>query len=177
MKMRILILCLDLVILPGLWTGEINASGLTGILKDEVKGAIKKMSAPLMGPVSKNDVKAIQAAINKIVSDAEKEGSPLWFGVGILDREGVAIAGRYVAGVFKVEDFSSYRFVTRGYKQKKIVQDHLYFQDGSELFIICIPLVEKKDVVGALVLGFNPSEVKKRCDLNTEQFMALDFNK
>ena len=80
-------------------------------------------------------------------------------------------------GEFKVEDFSNYRFVTRAYKQKKIVHDRLYFQGGSELFVVCIPLVQKKDVVGALVLGFNPSELERDYGLNAGQFMALDFNK
>jgi len=177
MKMNTVVVCLLLAVLPGPWTGEIYATQSTNALKDEVKGALKKMSAPLMDPVSKNDVKAIQAVIDHIVSGAQKDGRPIRFGIGILDREGVAVAGRYVVGEFKVEDFSNYRFVTRAYKQKKIIQDRLYLRGGSELLIVCIPLVQRRDVIGALVLGFNASELEKDYGLNTGQFMALDFNK
>jgi hypothetical protein len=66
--------------------------------------------------------------------------------------------------------------VRKAFKKREIIQDRLYFQDRSELLIVCAPLVQQKCVVGALVLGFNPTGVKKDYGLNTEQFLALDFN-
>lgn len=89
----------------------------------------------------------------------------------------MAIAGRYVVGTFNKDDFSRYRFVKNAFKQKKILQDRLYLQDRSELWIVCVPLVRQKDIVGAIVLGFNPIEVQKDYGLNTKQFLALDLNK
>jgi len=145
--------------------------------KEEVKIAIKKLSVSLMDPVSKNDIEAIQATLNRIISDAEKEEKPIRFGIGVLDRNGVAVTGRYIVGTFKKEDFSKYKFVRKAFKKRKIIQDRLYFQDCSELLIVCAPLVQQKRVVGALVLGFNPTEVKKDYGLDTEQFLTLDFNK
>jgi len=145
--------------------------------KEEVKIAIKKLSVALMDSVSKNDIDAIQATLNQIISDAEKEEKPIRFGIGVLDRNGVAVTGRYIVGTFKKEDFSKYKFVRKAFKKRKIIQDRLYFQDRSELLIVCAPLVQQKSVVGALVLGFNPTEVKKDYGLNTEQFLTLDFNK
>ena len=130
-----------------------------------------------MDYVSKNDIDAIQAMLDQIISDAEKEGKPIRFGIGILDRNGVAVTGRYIVGTFGKEDFSKYKFVKKAFTKKKIIQDRLYFQDRSELLTVCAPLVQQKRVVGALVLGFNPTEVKKDYGLNTEQFLALDFNK
>lgn len=145
--------------------------------KEEVKKAIKKLSVPLMDPISKNNIDAIQEELNKIISDAEKEGKPLRYGIGILDKNGIAVTGRYIIGTFKEEDFSKYKFVRKAFKQRKIVQDRLYLQDSSELLLICAPLVQRKNVVGAIVLGFNAAEVKKDYALDTKQFLALDFNK
>jgi hypothetical protein len=145
--------------------------------KEEVKRAIKKLSVSLMDPISKNNIDAIQEELNKIISDAEKEGKPIHFGIGILDKNGIAVTGRYIIGTFKEEDFSKYKFVRRAFRRRKIVQDRLYLQDSSELLIICAPLVQRKNVLGAIVLGFNPAELKKDYALDTEQFLTLDFNK
>jgi len=157
--------------------GVTDAGQSVSSFKEEVMRAIKTLTACLMEPVSKKNIGDIEAAVDSVVSDAEKEGKPLGFGIGILDRNGVAIAGRYVVGIFKEEDFSKYKFVRKAFKKKKIVQDRLYFQDHSELLIVCVPLIQQKKVVGAIVLGFNPTEVKKDHGLSTEQFLAINFNK
>jgi hypothetical protein len=127
--------------------------------------------------VSENNIGELQNKIDKIISDAEKEGKPIQFGIGILDRNGAAIAGRYVVGTFRKDDFSRYQYVKKAFKQKKIVQDRLYFQDRSELWIVCVPLVQQKEIVGAVVLGFNPMEVEKDYGLTIKEFLALDLNK
>jgi len=145
--------------------------------KEEAKTAIKTLTACLMDAVSKRNISDIQAGMDKIISDADKGGKPIRFGIGILDRNAVIVAGRYVIGIFREEDFSKYDFVKKAFKKKKIVQDRLYFQDHSELLIICVPLVHQKKIIGAVILGFSPTQVKKDYDLNTEQFLALDFNK
>jgi hypothetical protein len=145
--------------------------------KEEVKRTIKKLSVSLMDPLSKKNIDAIQEELNQIISEAEKEGKPIRFGIGILDKDGIAVTGRYIIGTFKEEDFSKYKFVRKAFKHRKIVQDRLYLQDSSELLIICAPLVQRKNVVGAIVLGFNPAEVKKDYALDTKQFLTLDFNK
>ena len=161
----------------GFFTEVTYANQSNPTFKEEVKIAIKKLSVSLMDPVLKNDIEAIQATLNQIISDAEKEEKPIRFGIGVLDRNGVAVTGRYIVGIFRKEDFSKYKFVRKAFKKRKIIQDRLYFQDCSELLIVCTPLVQQKRVVGALVLGFNPTEVKKDYGLNTEQFLTLDFNK
>ncbi len=154
-----------------------DASQSVSSFKEEAKRAIKTLTACLMDPVSKKNISDIQAGMDKIISDAEKEGKPICFGIGILDKNAVTVAGRYVVGIFREEDFSKYDFVKKAFKKKKIVQERLYFQDHSELLIICVPLVQQKKIIGAIVLGFNPTEVKKDYGLNIEQFLALDFNK
>jgi hypothetical protein len=145
--------------------------------KEEVKKAIKKLSACFMDPLSKSNIDAIHEELNKIISDAEKEGKPLRYGIGVLDKNGIAVTGKYIIGIFKEEDFSKYKFVRKAFKKKKIVQDRLYLQDSSELLIICAPLVQRKKVLGAIVLGFNPTELKKEYALDIQQFLTLDFNK
>ncbi len=154
-----------------------HASPPVSSFKEEAKKAIHSLKAHLTDAISKRKVSDIQAGMDQIVSDAEKEGKPVCFGIGILDKNAVAVAGRYIYGIFKEEDFSKYNFVKKAFKRKKIVQERLYFQDRSELLVICVPLVQQKHVVGAIVLGFDTAQVKKDYDLNTEQFLTLDFNK
>lgn len=170
-------LWLILLEFSGFFTEVTYANQSSPIFKEEVRATIKKLSVSLMDPVSKNDIDAIEAILDQIISDAEKEGKPIRFGIGILDRNGAAVTGRDIFGTFRKEDFSKYKFVRKAFKRRKIIQDRLYFQDYSELLIVCAPLVQQKRVVGALVLGFKPTEVKKDYDLDTEQFLALDFNK
>jgi hypothetical protein len=149
----------------------------TSAFREKVKSAVKTLAPLLLNPVSRNNIGDIQATIDKTGSDAEKQGKPFRFGIGVLDRNGVVVAGRYVIGTFKKDDFSAYQFVQKAFKQKRIIQDRLYFQDHSELWIVCVPLIQQKDIVGAIVLGFNPTEVEKDYGLNAKQFLALDLNK
>jgi hypothetical protein len=160
-----------------LTTREACAKQSASAFREKVKSAIKTLSPLLLDPVSRNNIGDIQATIDQTISDAEKEGNPIRFGIGVLDRNGVAVAGKYVVGTFKKDDFSRYQFVKKAFKKKKIIQDRLYFQDYSELWIVCVPLVRQKDVVGAIVLGFNPTEVKKDYGLNVKQFLGLNLNK
>jgi hypothetical protein len=160
----------------GFCAGVANADPTALTFKEEVKRVIKKMVGPMMGPVLGGDNNAIQATLDRILLDAEKEGKPVRFGVGILDMEGLAVAGRYIVGTFKMDDFSKYNYVAKAFKQRKIVQDRLYFQGGSEFLIICVPLVRQKEVLGAIVFGVDP-QIRKDYGLTTEQFMAIDFNK
>jgi hypothetical protein len=161
----------------GFCAGVANADPSALTFKEEVKRVIKTMAGPMMGPVLNRDNNTIQATLDKILLDAEKEGKPVRFGIGILNMDGLAVAGKYIVGTFKMDDFSKYNYVAKAFKQKKIVQDRLYFQGGSELLIICVPLVRQKEVVGAIVFGVDPPQIKKDYGLTTEQFMALDFNK
>jgi hypothetical protein len=173
----ILLFCflfLNLSVLPA---GETYAGPSGQAFTDEVKGAIKKLSRSMTVPVSKNDIQVLRQRLNHFFTEAERAGKPVSYGIGILDREGLAVAGRYITGVFKEEDFSKYQYVIRAFKQKKTVQGRLYLQGGSGLLIVCVPLVRQKEVVGALVLGFDPSEIKKNHGLTPEQFLAIDFNK
>ena len=140
---------------------EAGAASSFSAFITEVKGAIERLSASLIDPVSKKDIHAIQATLNRVILDAEREGKPIRFGVGILDNNGLAVAGRYIIGTYKVEDFSNYNFVVKAFKQKKIIQNRLYFQDQSEFLILCAPLIQQKKVIGAVVLGFSPSDIMK----------------
>jgi hypothetical protein len=177
LSFRVLVFWLILMQLSTLVTREACANQSISSFTEKVKSAIKTLSVSLMDPVAKNNAGDIQIRIDKVISDAEKEGKPIQFGIGVLDRNGVAVAGKYVVGTFRKDDFSRYQFVKKAFKKKKIIQDRLYFQDRSELWIVCVPLVQKKNIVGAIVLGFNPTEVDKDYGLNVKQFLALDLNK
>ena len=103
-----------------LTTQEAWAKQSTSAFRENVKSAIKTLVPLLVEPVSKNNIGYIQATIDKTVLDAEKQGRPIRFGIGVLDRNGVAVAGRYVVGTFRKDDFSGYQFVQKAFKQKKI---------------------------------------------------------
>ena len=175
-KAGFFVLSLVLLNLPGFPT-ESYGSPSDQVFREEMKGMIRKLSSSLLDPLSKNDRQALQTSLNGIVSETEKRGRPIRFGIGILDTEGLAIAGRYIVGTFKEEDFSRYHFLKKAFKQKKVILDRLFFQNRSEFLVICVPLVQKNEVIGALVLGFDPAEIKREYGLTAEQFMALDFNR
>ncbi len=177
LSVGVLVFWLILIQLTPLVTQEACANQSISFFREMVKSAIKMLSVSLMDSVAKNNTGDIQTKIDKMISNAEKEGKPIQFGIGILDRTGVAVAGRYVVGTFRKDDFSRYQFVKKAFKQKKVIQDRLYFQDHSELWIVCVPLVQQRGIVGAIVLGFNPTEVDKDYGLNVKQFLALDLNK
>ena len=173
----ILIPSFILLDLPKLPTREVFADHSTADFKDEVRALVKRMSSCLIDPLSKNDINTVETTVNEIFLEADQRGRPIRFGIGILDKNGMAIAGGYIVGSFKGEDFSRYQFAKKAFKKKKVVQERLYLQDHSQLLIVCFPLIEQKKVVGAIVLGFDPTQVQKDYGLNTEQFLALDLNK
>src|SRR5512139_3532749 len=147
--LEIFILCFIFLDLPKVRIGEVFAEESTDDFKNEVRATIKKLSVSLIEPLSKNDINTIEATINEIFLEADKKERPIRFGIGVLDRNGIAVAGGYIVGAFKGEDFSKYDFVKRAFKKKKkIVKDRLYFQDHSEILIICVPFVQQKKIVG-----------------------------
>ena len=152
------------------------ADGAEG-LKKQAKEALQRLSSALANPLSRVDVNAINGGLEKFVSAAAKKGNPIDFGIGVVNKDGVAIAGRYVVGEFRRDDFSSYRFFKESSKNKKRVQERIYFKDGSQLLVLSSPLVGKKNVIGAIVLGFQPTEVKRKYGVTPEQFLNIDFNK
>jgi len=154
-----------------------DASQSVSSFKEEAKSAIKTLSSSLIEPLSRNDINTVETTVNEVFLDADKKGRPVRFGIGILDKHGIAVAGGYIIGAFKGEDFSKYDFVKKAFKKRKITQNRLYFQDRSELFMICAPLVQQKRVVGAIVLGFDPTQVKNDYGLSTEKFLSINFNK
>lgn len=177
-SLEIFILCFGFLNLPRVGIGEVFAGQSTNALKDEVRATFRKLSVSLIEPLSKNDIDTIETTVNETFLEADKEGKPIHFGIGVLDRNGMAVAGGYIVGAFKGQDFSKYDFVKKVLKKKKkIVQDRLYFQDHSELLVICAPLVRQKKIIGAIVLGFNPTQVKNDYGLGVKQFLAVDFNK
>ena len=172
-----LVLWFVLLGFPLFATEVADASQSVSSFKEEAKSTIKTLSLCLIDPLSKNDIDTIETSVNETFLEADKKGKPIHFGIGVLDRNGMAVAGGYIVGAFKGEDFSKYEFVRKAFKRKKIIQNRVYFQDRSELLIICAPLVRQKKIIGAIVLGFNPTQVKEDYGLSTEQFLALDFNK
>ena len=62
------------------------------------------------------------------------------FRIGILDKNGETLT----VYPFKVEsmgNFSNYEVVAQTLKDHQINQQRLYLQDGSQIYLICVPLL------------------------------------
>ena len=49
-------------------------------------------------------------------------------------------------------------------------------QDGSELYIICAPILRQDKVIGLMGIAISAEEAKSRWGLTEKEFMALNFN-
>jgi hypothetical protein len=59
---------------------------------------------------------------------------------------------------------------------KKIQQQRFFLQNGSELYIICAPLIREDTVIGLIAIAINSEDAEKKWGLKEKEFMALNFN-
>ena len=144
--------------------------------KHEIKNCLTNLSVALMEPVAKKDVAAINAALEKVESPAVKLCRLCPFQVGVLSPLGEALAIYPPKSGNGRKNYSSYDLVTKAINTKKIQQQRFFLQDGSELYIICAPLVREDKVIGLIVIAINSREAEKRWGFQGEEFLDLDFN-
>ena len=61
-------------------------------------------------------------------------------------------------------------------KSKKIQQQRFFLQDGSELYLICAPLIRQDTLIGLVAIAISSEDAAKRWDLTEKEFLAMDFN-
>lgn len=145
--------------------------------KHEIKNCISDLSSALKGPVSQKDVPAINAALEKIESPAVKLCHLCPFQIGVLDKYGEALATYPPRqGGNQGKNYSSYALVSKTLNSKKILHRRFYLQNGTQLYIICAPLLKDGKVIGLVALAVNSADAAKRWGLTDKEFMALDFN-
>lgn len=144
--------------------------------KLEIKNCLANLTTNLMEPVARQDQAAITSGLSKVESPAVKLCSLCPFQVGALKPTGEILASYPAKGGDQAKNFSSYDLFIKANSTKKIQQQRFFLQDGSELYIICAPLVRDDKVLGLVAIAINSEDAKRRWDLQEKEFLAIDFN-
>lgn len=144
--------------------------------KQEVKECIGLVAKPLIEPLLKNDA----AIINETLKKTEPENLKLClrcpFRMGVLDKQGNTLAV-YPPKKDSSLDFYHYEVVQQALKTRKISHQRLFLQDGSGLYVICVPLLKGDQVIGLLAIALSAAEAGNKWGLTEKEFKALDFNR
>jgi hypothetical protein len=162
------------ILLCGCQAQEPPLSPGAATFKKEVKDCIAGLSAPLVEPVFRKDVAAITATLNEVEPKAIKLCRMCPFRIAVMNQLGETLAVHPPKD--KAGNFSSYELVIKAINSKQIQQQRFFLQDGSQLYIICAPLIRKDQVVGLLAIAINSEEAQKRWGLTGKEFLALNFN-
>jgi hypothetical protein len=143
--------------------------------KQEVKAVLQRLAAPLPGPIARQDLPAIHKALMEMVEPSIKLCRMCPFQIGVLDQHGDILATcpeKKEGGL----NLSSYGLFDQVLKSRRISQQRFFLQDGSEIYIIAVPLLHEGRVIGMLCLSLDAVEALHRWGLTDKEFLALDFN-
>ncbi|HEY9072763.1 MAG TPA: hypothetical protein VIN67_01415 [Desulfobaccales bacterium] len=170
----LVLLCV--MVLGGCQTGEPPLTPAAASFKKEVQDCLNRLSQGLAESIVKKDVPALNETLKQIEPDALKLCRMCPFRIGILDKTGNALTV-YPYKPEAVGNFSNYDVVVRTMKNQKINQQRFYLQDGSQMYIICVPLFQGDDLVGIMALSLSAADAKSRWGLSEKEFLAIDFNR
>jgi hypothetical protein len=168
------VLVIVVLLLLGCQAKEPPLSPAAASFKKEVKHCLAGLANPLAEPVYKKDLPGIAAALEKLEPQAVKLCRMCPFSIGVLNRSGETLAvhpPRKTAA-----NFSSYDLIIKAINTKKIQQQRFFLQNGSELYIICAPIIREDTVIGLVAIAINSEEAERRWGLTEKEFLALDFN-
>ena len=164
------------ILLFGCQAREAPLSPGAATFKQEIKSCLTNLSATLMGPVAKRDLAGIRAALEKAESPAVKLCRLCPFEIGVTDQTGETLAAYPVKGDGKGKNYSQYDLVIKTINSKKIQQQRFFLPDGSELYLVCAPLIRQDKLIGLVAIAISSEEASKRWGLTEKEFLALDFN-
>jgi hypothetical protein len=164
------------VLFGGCQASKPPLSPAAAAFKKEVHQCIQEFSAAVMAPLAKDDVAGISAGLEKVEPRALKLCRLCPFRVAVLNQDGEALAIHPPNQERKRTNFSNYDLVVKTINSKKIQQQRFFLQDGSQLYIICVPLIRQDKVIGLLAIAIDAAEAKQRWGLTGKEFLALDFN-
>jgi hypothetical protein len=162
------------ILLCGCQAQEPRLSPGAASFKKEVKDCIVGISAPLVEPVFRKDVAAITTTLNEVEPKAIKLCRMCPFRIAVMNQLGETLAVHPPKE--KTGNFSSYDLMIKAINSKQIQQQRFFLQDGSQLYIICTPLIRQDKVVGLLAIAISSEEAEKRWGLTGKEFLALNFN-
>jgi hypothetical protein len=163
------------IVLSGCQAQEPPLSPAAAAFKKEVKDCLAELSKGLLQPVSQENVPAIQEALQKIEPAAAKLCRRCPFRIGVLNKNGDTLT--IYPSKAEALDFSNYNVVVQTLKTRRIMQQRFYLQDGSQVFIVCAPLLRGDDLLGILAISLSAAEANSRWGVTEKEFMAIDFNR
>ena len=170
-----ILLLLLLGLLGGCQAKEPPLSPAAAAFKKEVQDCLGRLCQGLVGSILKGDVDALNETLKKVEPEAIKLCRMCPFRIGILDKNGETLT----VYPFKAEamgNFANYEGVAQTLKNRQINQQRLFLQDGSQIYLILIPLLHDKDLVGIMVLSLSAKDAHDRWGLTEKEFMDINFN-
>ncbi len=170
-----ILLLLLLLVLSGCQAKEPPLSPAAAAFKKEVQECLDRLCQGVIGALIKKDVAALNETLKKIEPEALKLCRMCPFRIGILDQHGDTVT----VYPFKAEamgNFSSYEAVAQTLKNRKINQQRLFLQDGSQMYLICVPLLQGENLVGIMALSLSAKDAQDRWGLSEKDFLTIDFN-
>ncbi len=167
-----LVICLA-VLLGGCGKKEIPLSKVAQTCRKTLLAEINMLTAALTGPVAQQDWGTVGTILQTSFEKLQKEGMFAPDRIGVLDRDGIT-QGMFPPRKIGAMDFSNYQPARIVYEQKKRTQSMLYLE-GSKIFVLISPLLQKDQVTGAAVMVFPEKELQK-WHVSEKEFLGLDFN-
>jgi len=170
-----ILLLLLLLVLSGCQAKEPPLSPAAAAFKKEVQECLDRLCQGVIGALVKKDVAALNETLKKIEPEALKLCRMCPFRIGILDQHGDTVT----VYPFKAEamgNFSSYEAVAQTLKNRKINQQRLFLQDGSQMYLICVPLLQGENLVGIMALSLSAKDAQDLWGLSEKDFLTIDFN-
>jgi hypothetical protein len=164
------------ILLFGCQAREAPLSPGAATFKQEMKNCLTNLTASLMEPVAKKDLAGISDALERAESPAVKLCRLCPFEVGVLNPSGDTLAVYPGKGDGKAKNFSGYDLVVKAINSKKIQQQRFFLQDGSELYLICAPLIRQDTLIGLVAIAISSKDAEQRWGLKEKEFLSLDFN-
>lgn len=172
---KFILLLLLLALLGGCQAKESPLSPAAVAFKKEIHDCLDRLCQGLVGSILKADVEALNETLKKVEPEALKLCRMCPFRIGVLDKNGETLTV-YPYKVEAMGNFSSYEMVTQTLKNHQINQQRLYLQDGSQIYLICIPLLHDRNLVGIMVLSLSAKDAHDRWGLTEKEFMDINFN-
>ena len=172
---RLMLALLLLVVLGGCRASEPPLTPKAAAFKKEVQDCIDRLCQGLVEPIQTKDEKSITAALKNLEPDALKLCRMCPFRIGILDKTGETLSV-YPYKAEAMGNFSNYDVVVQTLKNRQINQQRLFLQDGSQIYVICVPLIQGQDLVGLMVLSLSAEDAKQHWGLSEKEFLTLNFN-
>ncbi len=137
------------------------------------------LAAELAPALERKDPAAIQAVLARAFRRAAARGRPLP-GVGVLDAEGVYLAGRYqepgrprgVADRDTHRDYGNYRMIKQVREGAAAATGKVYFPEGPA-YLAAFALRRGGRLLGVLVFAFEARDLKHLGGITPREFLAL----